>query len=399
MSGTAPWWLDLGFTAGAHGFEVAGRPLADLAREHGTPLFAYSAPRVRAQAGSLRAALVAGGLPWRVHYALKANRNPGVLAVLRGEGDVGIDACSPREVERALACGFRADEVSATVSMPSDRDLAAYAAAGVHVNLDTRSAIRRFGAVAPEGTGIGLRVDPCARVGYDGDGRVTYGGTKFGLLAEDVPEALATAAAHGLVVDTVHMHLGWGLPQSARAEYAACVERLASIARSIPTVRTVNLGGGFGARRRASDAPLLPEHVTGAIRAHLGPLGVTVAFEPGTLLVDSAGVLAVRVSSVETKAGRTWVGVDAGHNLYVYGAYYGLPVEIVHAARPLDRAAHRYAVAGHINEAVDVFGHDVALPEVREGDLLAILPAGAYGSSMASDHCLRGDFREVVVGA
>ena len=84
-------------------------------------------------------------------------------------------------------------------------------------------------------------------------------------------------------------------------------------------------------------------------------------------------------------------------NTNVSAAHYGLPIEVVHVARPLDPPKLEYSIAGNINEANDIFVEDVLLPEVREGDLLALLPAGAYGSSMASDHCLRGFADEVAV--
>lgn len=393
-----PWWSDLGLGTGAHGLTFGGRDLAVLAEAHGTPLFVYSADRLRENVALLRAALGGTGLPWCVHYAMKANRFGGVLRTLRAEGDVGIDACSPREVERALAHGFLAHEISATVYAPSDRDLDAYARAGVHLNVDSRSALRRWGLRVPRGTRVGLRVDPGAVEAYGGNARVAYGGGKFGLLPADLPDFLDVAHAAGLVVDTLHVHLGWGLPLSARDAYEAVLERVAALAATLPDLRTVNVGGGLGTRRRAEDRPLRPEDLVAAWTKHLGPLGVTLACEPGTLLVDSAGVLVARVSTVDEKGGTTWVGIDAGVNLYVYAGHYGLPVEIVHVGRPLDPVTRPVSVAGFINEAIDVFGRDVALPEVREGDLVAIVPAGAYGSSMASDHCLRGAFSEVLIG-
>jgi diaminopimelate decarboxylase len=81
-----------------------------------------------------------------------------------------------------------------------------------------------------------------------------------------------------------------------------------------------------------------------------------------------------------------------------YAAHYGIPHEIIHVGRPLAPAVLPYDVAGNINEAIDVFARNTALPEVREGDLLALLPADAYGSSMASEHCLRPLAGEVIIG-
>jgi diaminopimelate decarboxylase len=108
----------------------------------------------------------------------------------------------------------------------------------------------------------------------------------------------------------------------------------------------------------------------------------------------SAGILVSRVTSVFEKRGERWIGLDAGQAVNVYSAHYGLELEIVPIARPLSDRLMRCNIAGNINEVGDVFARGRMLTEIVEGDLIALLPAGAYGSSMASEHCLRGDFFE-----
>ena len=129
----------------------------------------------------------------------------------------------------------------------------------------------------------------------------------------------------------------------------------------------------------------------------LHSLDVTLACEPGTLLVSQAGLLVVQVNTAHIKLGQNWLGVDAGLGINVYAAHYAAPLSVLSVARPLAQPDARYHIAGNINEAADVLGKDVALPLVHEGDLLAFFPAGAYGASMASDHGLRGQFAEVLV--
>ncbi len=341
--------------------------------------------------------LQATGASFRIHYALKANRFAPLLAVIREQGDVGIDACSPREVALALHSGFRPDEISVTTSMASNRDLEAFAEAGVHVNLDSFSALRRYAPRVPRGTRIGLRLDPAIEAGYGDNPKVVYGNTKFGFAHQDFDRALQTAEALGLRVSALHVHCGWGLQMEALPQLEWLYGRLAEFASRAPTVETINVGGGLGARRRDTDRPVALAAWAEALRRILAPLGHTLACEPGTLLVDTAGVLVAEVNTVEEKLGRTWVGIDTGHNTYVYAAHYALPVEVVPVGRPLDPPRHRYTVAGNVNESNDVFDRGRELPELREGDLVALLPAGAYGSTMASDHCLRGGVLEVAV--
>jgi diaminopimelate decarboxylase len=384
-----PWWAQGALAATADGLSIEGVPVADLARRHGTPVYLYSLAEVGRQVAGLRDALRSTGAPFRIHYAMKANRFAPVLRAVREHGDVGIDACSPREVAQALGAGFAPGEISVTTSMASNRDLDAFAQAGVHVNLDSFSALRRYAARVPRGTRVGLRLDPAIVAGY--------GDTKFGFAHQDFDRALRAAETAGLRVSALHVHCGWGLQMEALPQLEWLYGRLAEFASRAPSVDTVNVGGGLGVRRRDADRPVALSAWADALRRILAPLGRTLACEPGTLLVDTAGLLVAEVNTVEEKAGRTWAGIDTGHNTYVYVAHYALPVELVHVTRPLDPPTHRYAVAGNVNESNDVFDQERALPELREGDLLALLPAGAYGSSMASDHCLRGGVVEVAV--
>ncbi len=397
VTASLPWWAGQSLGCGPRGLTLDGHAVADLAALHGTPLYLYSAADVRRSFGELKAALATIGVPALVYYAVKANRFAPLLGVVRAEGDVGIDACSPREVALALESGFAPREISVTATMPSNRDLDAFVAHGVHVNLDSFSSLRRYAARAPRGTRVGLRLDAEIEAGYGDGPKVIYGNSKFGFAHADFDRAIDEARALGLVVSCLHVHCGWGLQAEALPKLEWLFARIAALTRKVPSAGVLNVGSGLCFKRRADDDPLGLEDWAAALRRHLAPLGRTIACEPGTRVVDRAGLLVVEVTTVEEKAGTAWVGVDAGHNVNVYAAHYGLPIEVVHVARPCAPAAGRYSVAGNINESNDVFATGWPLPDVREGDLLALLPAGSYGSSMASDHCLRGNAREVLL--
>ena len=257
---TAPWWVRPGLDIDDDGrLRIVGEDAEALAREYGTPLFVYDRARFAENARRLQAALAGTGLPFRVRFALKANPLPEILQVFRGLGapgttdSVGIDACSPGEVERALECGWRPDEISYTGTNVSERDLDVLLARGIHLNLDAISQIERYGRRAP-GTAIGIRIDPGAGAGYNE--HLEYAGnrpTKFGIGLERLDDGIAAAARHGLRVDTVHFHAGsgWladGLGGFERALFPAveAVERLRAAGHP---VGEVNVGGGLGARR------------------------------------------------------------------------------------------------------------------------------------------------------
>jgi diaminopimelate decarboxylase len=393
----APWWLGDALSVGPDGLAVDGVALVDQARRLNTPLYVYGAATFRRRFGELRAALDSTGSRNRIHYAMKANRFRPLLDLVRAEGNIGIDASSPREVETALAAGFSAAEISVTASMLSNRDLAFFAQCGVHLNLDTRSVLRRWSELRPSVRSVGLRIDPGVALGWGKDPKLSYGGSKFGFAFDEVIEVAAYAATLGLEVCELHMHPGWGLQTSVADQFGELFARLADLACALPTVRTVNVGGGLGWRHREEDEPLSLDTWALLLRKHLAPTNRVIACEPGTFIAAASGVLLAEVNTVTRRSNGLWVGVDAGYNVNCYAAHYGLPHGIIRVRQPLDPPTTIMHVAGNINEANDVFARARPLPHIEEGELVAFYPAGAYGSSMASDHCMRGLPNEVLV--
>ena len=394
-----PWWVRPGLDIEDGRLRIAGEDAEALAREHGTPLFVYDRARFAENARAFQVALGRTGRPFRLRFALKANPFPEVLEVFRGLGapgtpeSVGIDACSPGEVERALACGWLADEISYTGTNVSERDLDALLAHGVHLNLDAISQIKRYGRRAP-GTTIGVRIDPGAGAGYNA--HLEYAGdrpTKFGIGLERLDDAIAAAARHDLSIDTVHFHAGsgWltdGLGAFERALVGAvgAVERLTAAGHRIGEV---NVGGGLGAPARQDERAVDLDAYADVLARRLGPLGVTIACEPGDALSKDAAILLGEVVTVEERRGVTFVGLDIGWNVNCAYFIYKFAQEIVPVRAPMRERTQVVTVAGHINEAGDVFAEDYAMPPVEEGDIVAILNAGAYHQAMSSTHCLR----------
>jgi diaminopimelate decarboxylase len=393
------WWIRPGLELEDDRLVIVGRDAEALAREHGTPLFVYDRRRFAENARAYQAALTAAGLSHRVRFALKANPLPEVLEVFRGLGapgsseSVGIDACSPGEVERAIECGWRADEISVTATNLSERDLDVLLARGVHVNLDAVSQLERYGRRAP-GARVGLRIDPGAGAGYNE--HLEYNGarpTKFGIGLERLDAALAVARRHDLIIDTVHFHAGSGWLADGLGSFeeallggVAAVERLR--AAGCP-IEEVNVGGGLGRPARDDERPVDLDAYAGVLATHLGPLGVTVGCEPGDHLSKDAAILLGEVVTVEERRGITFVGLDLGWNVNCAYFIYRFAQEIVpvaHAAAERDRVV---TVTGHINEAGDVFAEDYPMAAVAEGDIVAILNAGGYLQAMSSTHCLR----------
>lgn len=383
------------------GLTVDGVDVGALAARLGTPLYVYGRKTLSRRFDELEQAGRHIGRPFEIRFAMKSNRFGPVLDLVRERKTLKVDTCSPREVERALSHGFMPHELSLTAGMLSQRDLALAARYGVKPNLDTFSVIRRWAATPQrQSDRIGLRINPEVSVGWGEEPKLAYGNSKFGFDQARVLEAAAYAKDLGLVVDEVHMHLGWGLQKSAAPTVLTAFSRLAELAQAIPTVSTVNVGGGLCWRHRASDDPLPLSTWADLVRQALAPLPphVGVACEPGTYVTSASGVLVVEATTVEPRKSGTWIGVDAGHAVNVFAAHYGIPMIFLPVAEPLRPLTQRVHIGGNINEANDVFARDRAFPEVAEGELLALWPAGGYGASMASDHCLRGQPAEVLVG-
>jgi diaminopimelate decarboxylase len=388
------FWLREGLGIEDGRLVIAGRDAEAIARERGTPLYVYDLDRVSAKLGSLCAALDGAGLRHTVRFAVKANHHPEVLAVVRELG-AGIDASSPGEVELALREGFSADRVSFTGTNVSDRDLDLLLATGVHVNVDLLSQLRRYGRRA-RGTAVGIRVNPRAGGAYAGGGETLYSGagpTKFGIYEEGLDEALAIATEHALTIDTVHMHVGDGFLDDGLPGFEAAVERLAAIARRLIDagcpIGEVNTGGGLGGPQAPGERPLDLGTYAAVLARHIGPLGVVVSCEPGDFLVKDSAILLCEVITVEDRLGTTFVGLDAGWNVMPDAFVYGVSPDIV-LCRAVDASpVAEVTVAGHINEGDDLFGTGVAMPDVHEGDIVAMIDVGGYHQAMSSTHCMR----------
>jgi len=419
------WWLRPGLEVAGGRLLIAGRDADALVREHGSPLYVYDVEHVVEQIRAVQRALATTGLRFRVRLALKAQREPQILAAVRalGGGDegsggaangagaggaadsVGLDVCSPGEVRHGLANGWLPSEISFTGTNLSDADLDAVLASGVHVNVDLVTQLERFGRRRPGGR-VGIRVNPRAGaahayvpVGASPDDEQRFGvysgekPTKFGVYPEQLDEALAVAGRHDLTIDTVHFHLCHQLLDEDLPAFDDAVARAAAMVRRLQDagcpIEEVNTGGGLGTQQREEERPLDLDAWAAILARHLGPLDVVVATEPGEFFTKDAGVLLAEVVTVEERLGTTFVGLAAGWNVMPLRFVWGEFSELVHCTAADAPRTQRVTVSGHINEAPDLFAEDYPLPPTREGDVLAILGAGGYCQAVANPHCLR----------
>ncbi|MBI2568288.1 MAG: diaminopimelate decarboxylase [Candidatus Schekmanbacteria bacterium] len=379
---------------------LGGRNLNALLHPDDVPLFAYHAGRVADNRNRVVAALTRNGVRHRLLYALKANRFVPLLTFMKLRGLCGIDVCSPGELLLALQVGFKEEDISWTSTSLDSRDLACLAVhPRVAVNCDSFDSIRRLAVASPK-RAIGLRINPDLGLSYRSLAKLRYSGnaTKFGIYQDRFREALALARELGMTIEGLHFHCGCGYLTPQLERWQEILEAAQSFVRSAGPLRYVNVGGGLGVPMTAEDEPVDLDRWADLIRRHLGGGETEVWVEPGTFLVMDSGVLLVRVSSVEQRCGTRFATVNAGFNVMIEPAMYDMPPTVAPLALPRSHDPwERVTVAGNINEALDVFAVDVELPALAPGDRLALLNAGAYASSMSSNHCLRGTFAEYLI--
>jgi diaminopimelate decarboxylase/aspartate kinase len=220
--------------------------------------------------------------------------------------------------------------------------------------------------------------------------------SKFGVPIVELRELAQQARGEGVRVIGLQAHVGSGIFDVTSWEHTARL--LAQAAQAFDGVRVIDVGGGLGVPERADqpgvDLGKLDTLLT-AVRAEYPQLEVWV--EPGRYLVAAAGVLLARVTQLKSKGAMRFVGVATGMNSLIRPALYGSYHEIVNLTRADEPASELVSVVGPICESADVLGHDRLLPVTREGDVLLIANAGAYGRAMSSDYNLREPAAELFI--
>lgn len=395
-------FADAGLERGADGvLRLDGVSLEAIGRDVGSPAYLYSAAAIRRRYAALEAAFAE--LPHRIHYAVKANSNLAVLRLLRDLG-AGADIVSGGELERALRAGFAPASIVFSGVGKTDQELEAAVRAGVSINLESAEELTALERVmgrmpAADPVRLGIRVNP--EVSAETHPYITTGGRgiKFGVPPEQVVDLARRIVANPrLTLHTIAMHLGSQLLDGGPFEHGAgvllgIIDRLRAL--GIRTIAALDAGGGFGIRYR-DEEPLEPASVARLLAPMLGDRGLTVHLEPGRYLVGSAGVLLTRVLFRKRSGGRDFVIVDASMTDLVRPSHYQAYHAIVDVTAR-QRSAGPVDVVGPVCETGDFLALDRVLPDVETGEYLAVLCAGAYGASMASNYNTRLRAPEVIV--
>lgn len=372
--------------------------LLAVAGRFGTPTYAYFESTIRRQCAKLRQLFQ--GLNVRLLYAMKANSSPSILRIVEDES-LGLEIVSPGELVLALKLGFPAERVLFSANNMTDEEMTAAHEAGALLNVGELSRLDRYGRAFP-GSRVSVRLNPQVGAGHH-EHVITAGAkSKFGIPVEEAPEVGRIVRRHGLELVGLHQHIGSGILEVN--DFARAISVLIDAAPSFPDIRFLNFGGGLGVPYRPGESdldfqtfrqtvlPMLHEFRSGRFEA------VEYWFEPGRFIVAESGTLLVEANTIKRANGRTFAGTNSGMGHLarptIYNAYHGI-VNLSNA----EGDWQTYDVAGNICESGDVFARSREIREIREGDMLAVMDAGAYGMSMASTYNLRPLPAEVMIRA
>jgi|SRR5271165_1459406 len=380
-------------------------PLTKLAERYGTPLYVYSATAIRERLAAFENAF--RDVSHTICYSVKANSNLTILRLLARNGS-GFDVVSGGELERVLAADRRAARKIVFSGVGKSRDeMAAALKAGILLfNVESESELLSLA----ECTGrlrkvarVALRVNP--DVAADTHPYISTGlhKHKFGVPIGTARALYAEAArAEYLKVAGVSVHIGSQITDVA--PFAEAVERVAELVRQLRadghSMEYVDIGGGLGIayQKPESDFDAYVASYARAVTQPLRDLKVHLLLEPGRAIVGPAGALITSVLYRKENDGKRFLVVDAAMNDLIRPALYAAYHEIVPVVQSMDAAKKETVdVVGPVCESGDFFARDRDLPRVEEGDLLAILDAGAYGMVLASNYNTRPRPAEVLV--
>ena len=384
-----------------------GIPLPKLVKKYGTPLYVYSAASIHERYSAFDRAF--RQMPHTICYSVKANSNLTILRLLAKRG-CGFDVVSGGELERVLTADRRAAKrvVFSGVGKTREELTDALKAGILLFNVESESELwtlaecaGRLRTTAP----LALRVNPDVAAEthpYISTGLRKH---KFGVPISEARTLYAKASgARYLAVSGVSVHIGSQITDAA--PFGEAMVRVADLVRELRRdghrIDYVDAGGGLGISYDKPAAPDFPAQVAAyaqALGAPLRDLDVHLLLEPGRSIIGPAGVLLTSVVYKKSNDGKRFIVVDAAMNDLIRPALYGAYHEIVPVVQRASAGekAETADVVGPVCETGDFFARDRELPPVEEGDLLAILDAGAYGMVLSSNYNTRPRPAEVLV--
>jgi len=387
---------------------IAGYSAIELANKFGTPIYVYNGKRVIENYRRFYNALKKyADREVRIHYSMKANSNPAILRILKEE-DSWIDAVSPEEVILAINEGFEEGKVLFTGSSLSHEDLEAIKKYRIRINVDSFSCLKKMIELKMKHE-ISFRIDPGIQgVGHSWRtitaGKEAHGvPIKFSIPAEEINDIIRFALNNGFKIKGLQQHVGsnW-LKKEEIDEFLEAMRVLVRKAKEMKKefnleLEFIDVGGGPGVRYREDQNDFPLEYYARNVFEIAKECDTqAIAFEPGRYIVADAGILLVKVTDIKNRYGEKIIGVNSGFNHLIRPVLYGSYHEIVNCNR-VNGEKQIATIVGNLCETGDVVAVRREMTRVEEGDILAILNAGAYGYVMSSRYNSRKLPKEVLI--
>lgn len=365
---------------------------SSLLKEYGSPLYVYNEALLRRSCSALTRAF--DGIQGAVVFSTKANSNPHLLRIIREEG-LMADAMSPGEVAMLQEAGFTRDEIVYVCNNVSPEELRFAKESASLVSVDSLDQLDSFGQVNPH-SDVMIRLNPGIGAGHHKKVITAGKETKFGMSIEDIETIQTLAARYSLRIIGLNQHVG-SLFMDA-APYLDAVKWLLDKSQLFPEVEVLDFGGGFGIpygkyRGEASfDLAGLGETLQGVLSRWVAETGYTGRFliEPGRYVAAESALVLSRVQSIKENSGTVYVGTDIGFSVLarpmLYDAFHDIEV---YGVQDEGRTEREQTIVGNICESGDIVAKDRVLPELKKGDIIGVLDAGAYGHVMSSNYTKR----------
>ena len=378
----------------------------ELAETFGTPLYVYNENVLRQRCRDLMGLSKHPG--FGVNYSIKANANPVLLRIVREEGLV-VDAMSPGELYMDELAGFTPKEILYISNNNSDAELKNAASRGLLISVDSLSQLDTLGRLNPGGK-VMVRFNPGIGAGHHAKVITAGKETKFGVTPDKLDDVFALLEKHNLTLAGVNQHIGSLFMEPDG--YLDAAEVLLHLAERLPKamlekLEVIDFGGGFGIpyHKYENEARLNMADLGARLHALISgwseKTGYTGRFlvEPGRYVAAECSVLLGAVHAVKNNGEKRYVGTNLGFNVLVRPAMYDSfhDVEIYGAPDSEPRENMVQTIVGNICESGDILAKERDLPVMREGDVLGVLDAGAYGFTMGSNYNQRRRPAEVLI--
>ncbi|MCF6326236.1 MAG: diaminopimelate decarboxylase [Devosiaceae bacterium] len=375
----------------------------ELAKQYGTPFYCYSAATFKRHISVMQKAF--SGMDTLIAYAMKANPNQAILTLLANEG-AGADVVSLGELERAIAAGIPPEKIVFSGVAKTREEMARGLKLGIKCfNIESEPELfvlndvaKSLDAIAP----VSVRINP--NVDAKTHAKISTGKAedKFGIsyeLAGQIYDKIASSS--NLKAIGIDMHIGSQITDLEPFDnaFSLMADLVNSLRASGHAITHVDVGGGLGIPYHKDNSPPPdPLAYAAVVKEKVAPLDCELILEPGRMIAGNAGILVTKIEYVKTGSQKSFYIVDAGMNDLLRPTLYEAHHEIVPVVQPQkSHKSIKVDVVGPVCESGDYLGKDRELAELRSGDLLAIMSAGAYGATMSSSYNSRPLITEILV--